>query len=228
MFKTTAVAPILAALLVALTGCAPTLDEMVASPSTTPPASETPAAEATDPLDEVTRILIRTDHVEFGDDAGWTLGGFDYADDPAPAIEALTTIFGAEPTRYAQPQSTEAIPSTAYEWDGFLLGVREENTAAWYLGGLYVRVTKASVHGVAVQTIEGITVGTSAAEASSHAIETTARRDFVEAQIDPISVPPAPEDTSPLPDARVFVGVLAPSAAGLVDRIYAPWINFGP
>jgi hypothetical protein len=164
--------PLLAVLALTLTlaGCAPTPPGGAAprppatgspTPGPAPTATASPEEEPEgDPLDTVTRILLLTDHVWFGDELGWAVDGFRYDQPTADAVAKLTEVFGVDPV--AERIDDGEYVSESYEWEGFML---YSSSSAGVSHGIGVYVEVASVHGVTVETADGVHVGTSWADA---------------------------------------------------------------
>lgn len=170
MFRTLAAAPLLAAALLALAACGPTPEPGASTPAASPtPTSAPETAPPVDPLDTVTRILLLTDTVYFGDEAGWGVDGFRYDAPHAEALAKLTAVFGEEPVSEIRDESLDGSISESHRWGGFHLyfltgaGVRET---------MGVEVTTASVNGIAIETEHGVGVGTPMTEAVALADDT--------------------------------------------------------
>jgi len=94
---TAASAPLLILLAPALIDCGPTMPASGSSPSGSA-ASASPTAKAdddeADPLETVTRIMIRSEIVNFGDEVAWAVDGFGYRDDANADADAhaVTTM----------------------------------------------------------------------------------------------------------------------------------------
>jgi hypothetical protein len=108
-----------AALSLALAGCAPE-----AAPAAQPTsAPETAAAEPTpsaDPLETVTTVVLRPEHLDLVDAAGTIVAELSYDDEAVAIVETLATVFGsdAEIEEFAG-LCCEAPRTTNYHWDGF-------------------------------------------------------------------------------------------------------------
>jgi hypothetical protein len=173
MRRTLTAVPLLTLLgLLALAGCAPTppggaAPRPTGSPTSAPAPTATaspvgdPADPDADPLDTVTRILLLTDHVWFGDDAAWAVDGFRYDEPIADAVAKLTVVFGVDPV--AERTEDPGYASETYEWEGFML---YSSSSAGVSHGIGVYVEVASVRGVTVETADGVHVGTPWADAA--------------------------------------------------------------
>ncbi|MCS0498520.1 hypothetical protein [Protaetiibacter mangrovi] len=239
MRTTTASVPLLVVLALALVGCGP------AAPSgspTSPPASAEPSAApvddeadapepAVDPLTTVTRIMVRSDILYFGDTAGWALDGFRYTDDPTQVVAMLTTVFGAAPSLSTEPGSLESNPAELYDWGGFVLGVPQITGERGLYDLLFVRASSPSIHGVTVETADGIRVGSAMDDARAHAVATMDWGMAIEAELDPTPVDPSLVGAGAGPDDdELFLYVAAldlEGGAAVVDEISAPRRNFG-
>lgn len=177
MIRTTASVPLLLVAALALVGCGPTPPpaDTPADPRPTLTGTPTPVPSPTttvtlppeevDPLDAVTRLLLETAGVSFCDGASCTVDGFDFETTSHEVAAAkLTAVFGADPL-VERLESEEGGEAVYYTWDAFrLYYVVGEGLIGRNLG---VSVDAASVHGVAVETVHGVHVGMSLAEAAS-------------------------------------------------------------
>ncbi|WP_136708738.1 hypothetical protein [Agromyces sp. H66] len=112
------------ALVFSLSGClggsaAPTSTPDVAASA--PEASPTPTAEPVDPLTTVAALVARPESLELRDGAGTVVASLDYLAPAGPAIETLSTVFGAPPVDEEHPGNNHFPPTTAHRWDGFEL-----------------------------------------------------------------------------------------------------------
>jgi hypothetical protein len=159
----------------ALAACAPTPPPGAtpADPRPTPPSTATPIPVPTvtlppedlDPLDTVTRLLLETGGVSFCDASTCTIDGFDFETTPhGVAAAKLAVVFGADPL-VERSEAEEGGEAVYYTWDSFrLYYVVGEGLIGRNLG---VSVDAANVHGVAVETLHGVRVGTPVAEAAA-------------------------------------------------------------
>lgn len=229
---TAASVPLIVALALALGGCGPTPAPVETTPSA--PASAEPSTEPSeeppaDPLAAATRIMIQSEIVYFGDEVAWALDGFMYTDDADAVRAKLTTAFDAEPTVSEEPGSLETLPATLYDWGGFVLGVPQTTRPRGHYDSLFVRATAATVHGITIETVEGITIGSAAADAAVHAVDVIDWSGMIEAQLDPtpVTAEEIGEDPSWGGDLHTHVSVLSPSSGGPVTMLVAPARNFG-
>jgi hypothetical protein len=191
MRTTGLVASVLA--LALLTSCGPT-PEPTAGPvpatSTSPSAPVGTETEgASDPA-AITRILLRTENVYFGDELGWGVDGFRFQDDPVQVVAKLTAVFGAEPetTDYGD----DGLLARDHDWGGFRLYYSLTPTGALEGLGMGVRVTAASVNDITVETVDGVAVGQRMRDAAALASETfTWGDELFEARFDIVSDGPA-------------------------------------
>lgn len=168
MIRSLAAAPLLAAALLALTACGPTPEPGASTPAASP-TSAPESAPPVEPLDTVTRILLLTDTVYFGDEAGWGVDGFRYDAPPDEAIAKLTAVFGEEPESEIRDDAVDGSISESHRWGGFHLYFNHGGGAFERMG---VEVTAASVNGVAIETEHGVGVGTPMTEAIALADDT--------------------------------------------------------
>jgi len=231
MRATTASLPLVALLALALAACGPTATKPPASPdpsgSATPAPSET---EPADPLETVTRIMIQSEIVYFGDEVAWALDGFSYLDDADAVVAKLTTVFGAEPTVTEQAGGLETATALHYDWGGFVLGAPMTSGPRNIYTSLFVRATSAAVQGITIETIEGVTIGSPAADAAAHAVTTMTWGAQVEAQLDPTPVTAEELGEDPASwggDLHLHVSAWSPAGTGTVTELVAPARNFG-
>jgi hypothetical protein len=175
MRRTLVVAPLLALLAITLTGCDPTPGGAPAphptstststSPSSpAPTGSSIPVEEHDEDDNEITRILIVTDTVYFGDDIAWAVDGFRYEDPHEQAIAKLTAVFGEEPVSDPVDSGGGQI-SEAYWWGGDAFLLYFYSGAGEYPTTMAVQVSAASVNGITIETGDGVHVGSPWADA---------------------------------------------------------------
>lgn len=210
----------------ALGGCGPTPE-----PDRTPSASATPAATATprstptsepEPEPRVATIVLRTETLTLLDEGDAVVATFSFLDEPAPLIALLTEAFGADPAVSLDAGSMETPTATIYEWGGFTLWDQDYVTPRLGFPNFLVIAEAPAVSGVALETLGGVHVGSSAAEVAAIA---SAQYPFEGEQIteaDPVPVPDEPD----IPGAAVTV-----SLWGTLDdpaqQITAPVRNYG-
>ncbi|MGZ0066827.1 hypothetical protein [Microbacterium arborescens] len=83
--------------------------------SATPQPSESPSAAAT------SGVAVTADGFTIRDASGSTVFTHAWADDAAPAVAALTELFGAAPTEDFQNGDAENYAYKIYSWEGFRL-----------------------------------------------------------------------------------------------------------
>ena len=158
-------------LMLALAACVgptptPTPTPDAATPRPTPTA--TPTAEPVDPLTTVTTLVARPESLVLDDAAGDEILSLDYLTPAAPAIEALTTVFGAAPEDEEYPGNSHFPPTTAHRWGGFELWETRyadrwadfaDQTPTLYRPSFRVQFKDSQSSGVALTTFDGIGVG---------------------------------------------------------------------
>lgn len=143
---------------------------------------------------------------------------FGYFEPIEPVVAALTAVFGGEPvvTTY------EGIPSVDYDWSGVSIGTdgpAQPPTSP----EIIMHVTAAEVHGIGIETVDGIQVGDPVAvlEAAnpSHRWQRGGAEELV---IEVNSVPVTPDDNE-----RTFsVELRSLPSDGPVTQFAAPMKNF--
>lgn len=228
------IAPAIAVTLLALlTACEPGGSPSApATPDSSPgdSSSSTPEPEPTEALDEdesgAATIVITTSLLLINDDEGSTINHFDYFDAPTAAITALTDYFGGDPVVTAFEGGKHSWPGNYYTWDAFTLIDWVGGPGIPYGEDFGVRSTAATVRGLHVETVSGITIGsTNAAVAAaggvggSYVYEGTT---YAWMELDHLSV------DNEFPEALVFVYVTLSGVGGTVTQLAAPAANFGP
>ena len=204
-----------------LAGCAPvgpSEAKPVSTPSATAPTPETPAP-VVDSDTRLTRILITAERIEILNDAGFLAESFTYFQPTPTVVARLTAAFGVEPVTTAH----EGGASVDYAWDGFRIGTDGKGQAPFDAESVVV-VTAATVHGLAIGTVDGIRVGDPAAPLEEAHRDTANRWQFQGGErLDlPVGVVAIPSD-----DGRTFaVQVSAVPADGVVTGFLAPHKNF--
>lgn len=90
--------------------------QSIPQPSTTPQPSESPSAPAA-----TSGVAVTADGFTISDASGSTVFTHAWADDAAPAVAALTELFGAAPTEDFQNGDAENYAYRIYAWEGFRL-----------------------------------------------------------------------------------------------------------
>ena len=158
-------------LMLALAGCVgptptPTPTPDATTPRPTPAA--TPTAQPVDPLTTVTEIVARPESLELRDAAGVVVTSLDYLTPAGPAIETLTTVFGAAPESEDHQGNGHFPPNTAHRWGGFELWENRyvdrwaefaDKTRTLYQPSFRVAFRDSESSGVALTTFDGIGVG---------------------------------------------------------------------
>ncbi|APF34515.1 hypothetical protein [Microbacterium paludicola] len=90
--------------------------QSIPQPSATPQPSESPSAPAA-----TSGVAVTADGFTISDASGSTVFTHAWADDAAPAVAALTELFGAAPTEDFQNGDAENYAYRIYAWEGFRL-----------------------------------------------------------------------------------------------------------
>jgi hypothetical protein len=165
---------LVAALLLALTGCAapstvaspaPSASSAASAPSTPPSPTPTPSTVA-DPLTTVDGLVARPAGLELRAD-GAVVTTLDYMSSPEDAVTALTTVFGASPVDEPYQGTNHTPAGVFHRWDQFVLDERfydeERRQAAgydwvvWPRFGVYFDAPAAD--GVVLSTSSGLQAG---------------------------------------------------------------------
>lgn len=207
-----------AALAVILTGCSSIGPQAnIPAPAGTPTITEEKGTspESRAPPDH---LVVSASSIQVVLDDGTMGDEFGYFEPIELVVAALTDVFGGEPvmTNY------EGIPSVDYDWSGVSIGTdgpaqRPTNPE------LIMRVTAAEVHGIGIETVDGIQVGDPVAVLEVANPSHRWQRDGVEELVIKVnSVPVTPEDNE-----RTFsVELRSCPADGPVTQFAAPIKNF--
>ena len=163
------------AVLLMLTAC------VGGAPSKTPPALPTADASSpsqpvieSDPLETVSTIVVRPEHLELQDDSGAIVQTLSYDLTLEEYAAALTIVFDVEPTLEEYVGSCcESPPATSSQWGGFTVtddhmgSFADHDQTLWipedvpdYRGmNLSVRVTEPTVGDIHITTMAGFEVG---------------------------------------------------------------------
>ena len=207
--------------LTALAACMP-----AAPPAATPTlSSPSPTATATateEPIGPTpATVVITASLILVNDSAGTTIDQFDYFNDPTAVITAFTEYFGGDPVITPFEGGDEGPPSNDYSWDEFTINI-SDGGSGMYGNHLSVQTTAATVRGLAIETVDGIAVGDTAATASAvGAIVGDSAYLNASLEIDHISA------DNELPGALVFVHLALTASGGTIIALYAPSTNFG-
>lgn len=117
--------PLCAVLVVLLSGCAAASEPLPTTAEVTSPApspTQIPTPEA-DPLTLVDGLVARPEALDLRV-AGATVVSLPYMSDPATAITAMTTVFGAPPIDEPYDGGNHRPDGVYHRWDGFVLDER--------------------------------------------------------------------------------------------------------
>ncbi|WP_146069780.1 hypothetical protein [Cryobacterium sp. M15] len=201
-----------------LTGCSsngpqPNSPAPAVTPTTTEENEASPEAFAAPD-----HLVVSASSIQVVLDDGTIRDEFGYFEPIAPVAAALTAVFGEEPviTTY------EGIPSVDYDWSGVSIGTdgpaqRPTNPE------IIMHVTAAEVHGIGIETVDGIQVGDPVAVLEVANPSHRWQRDGVEELVIKVnSVPVTPDDNE-----RTFsVELRSFPSDGPVTQFVAPIKNF--
>ena len=216
-------------LLVLLTACDPGAAEPTAPVSSEPSeiASADPVVDEDEPP-QPTTIMLRTQYFAILDEEDAVIEQFDYFDAPTGAIAALSEAFGGEPSTSHYEGHLEQAPGTFYSWDGFTL-LDYDGPAVAYGEDFEVSTTAAVVRGIAVETVGGVTVGTTSAQVvAAGGLEVLwDGSPLLWYEVD--AVPGTdPEWAEWAGGSRISVTAAIASSGGPVTSLTAPSANYGP
>ena len=162
-----AMLPIIA-LALSIVGCASATPAAISTP---PPATNSETATK-EPKPAIARVTVLADSITVTDAEGELVDAVDFFSAPAEIVRVLTHAFGVAPDTVLRevPCNCDRRWNTEYNWEGFQL--LDEGTTGTpsdqageppYLTVAQVSVTAASVHGVQIDTAQGVMVGDDAA-----------------------------------------------------------------
>ena len=215
---------------IALAGCASAAPgSSTSSPTPTAITTETPAPE----LEPVpAEIIVSGAGFTLVDAAGETVFAHAWADEVAPAVEALTDAFQSEPTMSTLDGSGGHYADfDLYTWGGFTLGdaVGLEKARTDYFLPSLIEVSEPEVAGITVQTASGVGVGSTvdAVDAIEPLIrEASPDGAYVEYRVDPVDpalVPPVPGG-----ETTDMVGLRADASETTITLLKAPVLSYYP
>ena len=199
-------------LTVGVSACsAPVPTPTLAAPTSTPSLSPTPTAT---PEPVAGELFIDAQHIAVMSTSGEPMATFDYFQDPAAVIAALSGYFAASPTSQGVYdglpgyEKYEAEPFTRYSWEGFALDDVDWETDGIYYENYRVEVTAHSINGVTITTVDGISVEDDAdALAATYGLEALNFDDGGRYYLDIGEVPLPPlENAGPLSFEVVVLG----------------------
>jgi hypothetical protein len=114
-------AVLIAALVLPLAGCAGEPAAPTTAPADPAPVTATPAAEPTDPLEEVVAAVLRPDMLELRDAGGAVVAEVDFMGDAEAAVATLATAFDVEPVSEPVEGDLHFPGGVKHGWDGFSL-----------------------------------------------------------------------------------------------------------
>jgi hypothetical protein len=177
---------------------------------------------------EITRMLVGTETVAFGDDSGFGVASFSYDSDAGDAVNILKTVFGPDPIITDTAAGMESPAHRSYDWGGFELQEMLGELGFPPYKRLNVSVSVASLDGVAIYGgAESVQVG--APMSAAIAIE-GGHGDWpgsYQSWVDPVPVDPASVGESGGAELLIFVAVYGPSATESVTGFMAPTANWG-
>lgn len=213
---------------IALAGCASAAPgSSTPSPTATATATETPAPE---PEALPAEIIVSGAGFALVDTTGETVFTHAWADEVAPAVEALTDAFQSEPTMSTRDGSGgHYVDFDLYTWGGFTLGdaVGLEKARTDYFLPSLIEVTQPEVAGITVLAASRVGVGSTVAAVND--IEPLIREasvdgTYVEYRVDPVDpelVPPVAGDES-----TDMVGLRADASDTTITLLEAPVLSY--
>jgi len=188
-------------------------------------------------VEERLSVVLSTKSVQVKNSSGEVLGKYKYfEEDGDEVVAALTEAFGTEPEKSAFANREHTPPGEKFEWDGLELYVydKEINYDIGYARFRLI-VTASEVDGVVIETVDGIAVGSSVADLSAAADNTTKMdvddgwdSDGIQYHLDERVISGSNyTDVEGDPGAWSTM-VMVPDGDTEVERIYTPHINFGP
>jgi hypothetical protein len=226
------IAPAIAvSLVLLLTACDPGGSGPV--PTATPEPTESTTVEPVvdeDTEPQAATILFRTESFAILDEDDATMDEFDYFDSPAEAIAALTEAFGGAPVITTFEGHTHQWPGSNYTWDAFTL-IDYDGPSIAYGEDYDVSTSASVVRGLAIETVGGITIGSTAAAGiatGGFVVDYSAESaGSVWLQLD-IVASTDPEWAGVEGGPRIFVygGLTGPD--GTITTLSAPAANYGP
>ena len=162
-----AILPVIA-LALSILGCAEAGPAAVPAPSPSAVETEAPQPQPEpEPEPTIERVTVLADSITVTDSEGNVVDAVDFFTAPDEIVRVLTNAFGVSPDTVREgPCNCDREWDTAHNWDGFRLvhvtafgnpgdqpGVRP------YFNAAAVSITAASVNGVQVDTVDGVTVG---------------------------------------------------------------------
>lgn len=212
-------------------GLAPTTSS-TPSPTPSPTAAEATATPTALPDAAAASVVVSAEAIDVTASNGtsWSLSYFDATEN---AINALSSVFGAEPAVGVWQGGIESSPGATYTWPGLEILDSEWPTLAPTLPEYRVTLTAAEYNGVSLETVDGVQMGDSAAVLESAYPDTATRisvgdtPERLDVLLGTVMLPHA--DDYPTMDGQLTfsVRVAAGDPSGSVDTIGAPMPNFG-
>lgn len=214
----------------ALAGCASAAPgSSTPSPPAAATATETPTPE---PEAGPAEIVVSAVGFTLVDTTGETVFTHVWADEVAPAVEALTEAFQSAPTMSTRDGSGGHFADfDLYTWGAFTLGDAvglEKERTDYFLPSL-VEVTEPEVAGITVLAASGVGVGSTVADVND--IEPLVREaspdgTYVEYRVDPED--PALVPPSPGGETTDMVGLRSDASDTTITLLTAPVLSYYP
>jgi hypothetical protein len=157
---------LIAAVLLALTGCAANSSTATpSSPSPSPAASESsPAndvAEVTDPVKFTSTVRVSGNGISAIDSTRAVLFSYPWTEDGDGIVTDLTALLGSAPSEsFTEGDSSHSSPRNVYTWDGISVSVSTYQHADGEFHFDPIVTITAAAHGtIKLQTSNGISVG---------------------------------------------------------------------
>ena len=191
--------------------------------------TQTPSAT---PTTRIASVVISAEAITINS-RDTSVDGFSYFLPTAGTVDALTAVFGEEPTVGILDAGIESYPGVTYTWPGIEIIDSDFPSDPVYEPEYRVSVTSAELNGVLLTTVGGVQVGDSTSdlessfpgEASRSVVNGGAER--LDVMLGTIDLPQEASYPANEPQRTFSVWVSTTDPAGSVDTIAAPWPNFG-
>lgn len=214
---------------IALTGCAgggtssakPSASASASASAPTPKpiaSSSTPSTTAGGAEAKPNRVVITAEGIQVVNDDETAGESFTYFEPIEDVVAGLSVLFGAPPV-----PTPYAGTSVDYNWDGFQIGTDGRGEAPFYSESV-VKVRAATVHGLAIETVDGIQVGDPAAPLEAAHPETSHR--WVLHGVDTLTISVGVVSLASGTDRTFAVELTAQPWDGAVSYFLAPHKNF--
>ncbi|MDQ4137407.1 MAG: hypothetical protein M3116_00980 [Actinomycetota bacterium] len=192
-------------------------------PSPTPTATPTPTEQA-EP--EAERIIVGADAIVVLGSDGSELAAYDYFQDTAELVAGFTEVFGRPAAESPFEGDAHSPAGVQRAWDGFAILDDDRDPVPPHTPNHLVDVTANEVGGIAVETADGFTVGTSAEEVEA----APGAQPYPASGIIQVDSVPLDFDDPICPEGgcTFSVRLFTDEPGELIVRMLAPAPNFGP